>query len=317
MRIAVLGSGSIGGYYGALLAKGGHDVVFIARGAHLQALHERGLTIRAPAGEWTIPVAAVADARSVDPVDLVLFSVKSYDTEAAARALPPLMGRGTAVLTLQNGLDNAAAVGAVVGPGAVLSGAVYVALQLGGPGVVRHTGGDGKIVFGERGGAVTGRARRIATAFQLAGIPHALSSEIERVLWEKFLFITGIGAVTALARSGIGPLMASPEGRALVAASSGEVAAVGRAEGHLPRPDAVDAVLAQAAALPPEWRSSMARDLEDGRRLEVDALSGAVVRRGTAHGIATPVHQAIAACLSVHQPGAVRRASGPALADVA
>jgi 2-dehydropantoate 2-reductase len=312
MRIAVLGSGGIGGYYGALLADGGHDVVFVARGAHLEAMRQRGLTIRTPGGELTRPVSAVADTRGVEPVDLVLFSVKSYDTALAARSLEPLVTRSTAVLTLQNGLDNAEAIAAVVGAGAVLSGAVYVALQLADPGVVVRSGGDGKIVFGESSGAVTGRIRRIATAFEQSGLPHVVSTDIGRVLWEKFLFITGIGGVTALARAGIGPLLASPEGRALVTASCEEIAAVARAEGASLPAGAVEAVIAQAATVPAPWRSSMARDLEDGRRLEVDALSGAVVRRGLRHGIPTPVHQAIAACLSLHQPSTAEQPATPA-----
>ena len=312
MRIAVLGSGGIGGYYGALLAVGRHDVVFVARGAHLEAMRQRGLTIRTPGGEFTRPVMAVADTRGVESVDLVLFSVKSYDTAPAARLLEPLVTRNTAVLTLQNGLDNAEAIAAVVGPGAVLPGAVYVALQLAGPGVVVRSGGDGKIVFGESSGAVTGRVRRIATAFQQSGLPHVVSTDIGRVLWEKFLFITGIGGVTALARAGIGPLLASPEGRALLTASCAEIAAVARAEGAPLPAGAVEAVIAQAATVPAPWRSSMARDLEDGRRLEVDALSGAVVRRGLWHGIPTPVHQAISACLSLHQPGTAEKPATPA-----
>ena len=141
MRLAVLGSGGIGGYYGALLAKGGHDVAFIARGAHLEALQQRGLTVRTPEGESTIPVKAVADTKSLAPVDLVLFCVKSYDTEPAAQALAPLMARDTAVVTLQNGIDNVEAIASVVGSGAVLAGAVYIALQLASPGVVLRTGG--------------------------------------------------------------------------------------------------------------------------------------------------------------------------------
>jgi 2-dehydropantoate 2-reductase len=302
MRIAVLGSGGIGGYYGALLAKAGQDLVFIARGAHLEAMQRRGLTVRTPEGESTIPVTAVADTRSVGPVDLVLFCVKSYDTDPAARALAPLMARDTVVLTFQNGVDNAEAIASVVGSGTVLVGAVYVALQLAGPGVVLRTGGEGKIVFGELSGALTERAQRIASAFQQSGIPHEVSTDINRVLWEKFLFIAGVGGVTALARSGIGPLLATLEGRALLTTSCEEIAAVALAE-RVPLPaGAVDRVVEQAATLPPQWRSSMARDLEDGRRLEVEALSGAVVRLGRAHGIPTPVHQTIAACLSLHQP---------------
>lgn len=302
MRVAVLGAGGIGGYYGALLARSGHDVAFIARGAHLEAMQRRGLTLRTADGESTIPVTASGDAASVGTVDLVLFSVKSYDTETAARALTPLMTRDTTVITFQNGLDNVEAIAAVVGSDAVLTGAVYVALQLVGPGVILRTGGEGKILFGELSGSLTERVQRIASAFRQSGIPHEVSTDIRRVLWDKFLFITGIGGVTALARSGIGPLLASVAGRSLLHAACAEIVAVGQAEGAHLQPASVDAVLAQAATLPASWRSSMARDLEESRRLEVDALSGAVVRRGITHGIPTPVHQTIVACLSVHQP---------------
>lgn len=303
MRIAVLGSGGIGGYYGALLASAGQDVVFVARGAHLEAMQRHGLTVRTPVGESIVAVTAVADTGSVAPVDLVLFCVKSYDTEPAARSLGPLMARGTAVLTVQNGLDSIDSIASVVGSDAILGGSVYAALQLVGPGVVLRTGGEGRIVFGELDGAVTERGQRIADAFRGAGIPHDVAPDIQRVLWEKFLFIAGVGGVTALARSGIGPLLASPEGRTLLTASCAEIVAVALAEGAPLRGNAVDAVLRQAETLPPQWRSSMARDLEDTRRLEVDALSGAVVRRGLKHGVPTPIHQAIAACLSLHQPG--------------
>src|SRR6266480_4372212 len=166
MRIAMLGSGGIGGYYGALLAKGGHDVAFIARGAHLEAMRRRGLTVRTPEGESTLPVTAAADTSTIGPVDLVLFCVKSYDTEPAAQALAPLMTHDTAVLTLQNGLDNVEAIASVAGSEALLAGAVYVALQLAAPGVVLRSGGEGKMVFGELSGDVSERVQRIATAFR-------------------------------------------------------------------------------------------------------------------------------------------------------
>jgi 2-dehydropantoate 2-reductase len=190
----------------------------------------------------------------------------------------------------------------------VLAGAVYVALQLAGPGVILHTGGEGKIAYGELDGTVTDRARQIAGAFQQGGTAHDVSTDISRVLWEKFLFITGIGGVTALARSGIGPIVTSPEGRTLLTASCAEIVAVAQAEGAPLGPTAAHAAVEQAATLPGPWRSSLARDLEDGRRLEVDALSGAVVRRGLQHGIATPIHQTITACLSLHQPQLAARA---------
>ena len=171
MKIAVLGSGGIGGYYGVALLRGGHDVVFIARGSHLEAMRRSGLTIRTASGESVVPVSAVADTRDAGPVDLVLFCVKAYDTGEAADALPPLLGPDTSVLTLQNGVDSAALVSAVAGAGRVLAGAVYVALQIMAPGVIRHTGGDGRIVFGVPGGAATAQAERVAEAFQRAGSP--------------------------------------------------------------------------------------------------------------------------------------------------
>jgi len=248
-----------------------------------------------------VRVTAVADTKTVGPVDLVVFCVKSYDTEPAAQALSPLMARDTAVVTFQNGLDSVEAIIRAAGSEAVLAGVVYVALQLAGPGLVRRTGGEGQVVFGELSGAPTERVQRIANAFQQSHIPHQVSTDINRVLWEKFLFIAGVGGVTALARSGIGPLLASPEGRTLLSTSCEEIAAVAQAE-RAPLPAAaVERVLEQAATLPPQWRSSMARDLEDGRRLEVKALNGAVVRRALTHGIRTPVHQTIAACLAVHE----------------
>lgn len=317
MRIAVVGSGGIGGYYGGRLREAGHDVVFVARGAHLDALRRRGLTVRTPAGESTVPVTAVAETGGVAPVDLALFCVKSYDTDTAARLLPPLMAPHTAVLTLQNGIDNADTIGAMVGLAAVVPGVVYVALQLAGPGVVVRTGGDGRMVFGERDGSMSERIRSIAAAFAAGAIAHDVSTEIARVAWEKFLFITGIGGVTALARAGIGSILGTDEGRALLGASCEEIVAVAHAEGVSLRPGVTEAAIAQAGTVPPSWRSSMARDLEDGRHLEVDALSGAVVRRGRRAGVPTPVHQAILTCLSLHQPTTATQPATGAPATVA
>jgi len=302
MRVAILGTGAIGGYYGALLAKTGEDVFFVARGAHLQALNSHGLTVKTADAESTLRVTAIGNTDAVGPVDLVLFCVKSYDTDTAAASLGPLMTPQTLVLTLQNGLDNVETIASVVGWEAVLVGSVYVALQLVAPGVIVYAGGEGKIVFGELAGGPTERTRRIAEVFQRAGILHEVSTDMPHILWEKFLFITGVGGITALAHSSIGPLLASAEGQRLLTASCAEVDAVAMAEGIQLGRDAVQRTLKQAGSLAPQWQSSMARDLEVGRRLEVEALSGAVVRRGRTYGIPTPVHQAIWACLLVHQP---------------
>jgi len=302
MRVAMLGAGAMGGYYGARLANAGEDVVFVARGAHLQALKSHGLRVKTADAETIVRVTAVGQTDAVGPVDLVLFCVKSYDTDTAAESLGPLMTPHTLVLTLQNGLDNVETIASVVGREAVLVGSVYVALQRVAPGVIVHAGGEGTIVFGELAGGPTERTWRLAEVLQRAGIRHEVSTDMLRILWEKFLFIAGVGGVTALARSGIGPLLASAEGQRLLTASCAELGAVARAEGVQLGDEAVHRIFKQAASLAPQWQSSMARDLEVGRRLEVEALSGAVVRRGRTYDIPTPVHQAIWACLSVHQP---------------
>jgi 2-dehydropantoate 2-reductase len=304
MRIAVVGAGGVGAFYGARLVRAGDDVVFLARGAHLEALRARGLTLKSAGGESTLPVTAVADPTAVGPVDLIFFCVKSYDTSVAARSLPPLMGPGTVVLILQNGVDHVEMIADVVGSERVMAGAIQaLAVQLIAPGVVLHSGGEGKIVFGEPGGGVTPRAEEVARLFRRSGISHEISSAMPRVLWEKFLFIAGVGGVTALARSGIGHLLANPEGRALLAESCSEIVAVAGAEGVDLESDAVNRVLAFAGTFSPDWRSSMARDLEAGRRLEVEALSGTVVKLARKHSLPAPIHQAIYACLTLHQPG--------------
>jgi 2-dehydropantoate 2-reductase len=301
MRVAILGTGAIGGYDGARLANAGEEVVFVARGAHLQTLNSHGLRVKTADAESTWRVTAVGQTDDVGPVDLVLFCVKFYDTDTAAASLGPLMTPQTLVLTLQNVLDHVETIASVVGWEAVLVGSVHVALQLVAPGVIVYSGGEGTIVFGELTGGPTDRTRRIAEVLQRAGILHEVSTDMPRVFWEKFLFITGVGGITALARSGIGPLLASAEGQRLLTASCAEVDAGARAQGIQLGPDAVQRIVKQAARITPQWQSSMARDLEVGRRLEVEALSGAAVRRGRTYDIATPVYQAIWACLSAHQ----------------
>jgi 2-dehydropantoate 2-reductase len=292
----------MGGYDGARLANAGDEVVFVARGAHLQALKSHGLRVKTADAETIVRVTAVDQTDAVGPVDLGLFCVKSYDTAAAAASLGSLMTPQTLVLTQQNGLDHVETIAAVVGREAVLVGSVSVALQRVAPGVIVHAGGEGTIVCGELAGRPTERTWRLAAVLQRAGIRHEVGTDMLRILWEKFLFIAGVGGVTALARSGIAPLLASAEGPRLLTASCAEVDAVARAEGIHLGADAVQRIFTQAASLASQWQSSMARDLEVGRRLEVEALSGAVVRRGRTYDLPTPVHQAIWACLAVHQP---------------
>ena len=300
MRIAIVAAGGIGGYFGALLARAGEDVVFVARGAHLEAIRRNGLTVEGGGGTFTVRGPAAADPAELGPADFVLFAVKAYDTEQAAALLPPLLGPETPVLTLQNGIGHLEQIEKGAGPGRVLAGSVHLAVQIASPGVIRHTAGAGKIVFGEPQGPATDRVRRIAATFQRAGIPHQVSADMPWVLWDKLLFIAGVGGVTALARADIGPLLASPEGLALLHASMVEVMAVARARGVELGADAPDRMRKFASRLPASWRSSLARDLEAGRRLETDALNGAIVRLGRKLAIPTPVHLAIHACLKLH-----------------
>ena len=303
LRVAVVGAGAVGCFYGARLLKAGEEVSFLARGAQLEALRERGLTLRVGTGEAELAVEAVPDPSSVGPVDLVLFCVKSHDAAEAARSLQPLVGPGTVVLALQNGLDHVEVVSEAVGPERVLVGSVQaLAVEIVAPGVVEHNGGEGRIVFGEPEGGSSERTSRLGEVFSRAGIPHELSGRMTRVLWEKFLFIAGVGGVTALARAPIGGLLGNPRGQALLRDSCEEIVAVARAEGVELGPDPVGRVLRFAGTFPPGWRSSMGRDLEAGRRLEIDALSGAVVRRAEERGLPAPVHRVISACLSVNRP---------------
>jgi 2-dehydropantoate 2-reductase len=274
-------------------------VVFVARGAHLEAIRRNGLTVQSINGDFTVRAPAAAHPAELGPVDLVLFAVKAYDTEAAAALLPPLLGPNAPVLTLQNGVEHVQQIGKRIGPERVLAGSVHLAVQIASPGVIRHAAGAGKIVYGEPQGPPTDRVRRVAAAFQRAGIAHQLSGDMWWVLWDKLLFIAGVGGVTALARSGIGPLLASAEGLALLRAVMHEVVEVARAQGVDLGPDATERTLKFASTFPAEWRSSLARDLEAGRRLEVDALNGAVVRLGRVSGVPTPVNQAILACLTL------------------
>jgi len=303
VRVAVFGAGGVGVFYGARLQESGEEVVFLARGAHLEALRPRGLSLRTADGESQLAVTAVSGPSSVGPVDLVLFCVKSYDVASAARSLEPLMEPETVVLTLQNGLDHAELISSAVGPCRTLVGSVQaLAVEITAPGVVEHSGGEGKIVFGEPEGGPSERVRPLSGVLSRAGIPHEVSGEMQRVLWEKFLFIAGVGSVTALAHAPIGVLLEYPEGRALLAASCEEIVAVARAAGVHLDADAVDRVLHFAGAFSADWRASMARDLEAGRRLEIEALSGTVVRRAVQHDLPAPVHRIISACLSLHQP---------------
>jgi 2-dehydropantoate 2-reductase len=299
MRIAVVGAGGTGGYFGGLLARAGEDVTFIARGAHLAVIQAHGLTVKSrTVGDFVIsPANATNDPRSVGPVDLVLFCVKTYDTIAAAETCRALVGPETVILSVQNGIDNAERIAEVVGPGHVIGSLAGVSAFIESPGVISERGAAMFIRIGEFAGDISPRIERIAETLLHAGIPTETTPDIRVALWEKFLFICALSGVTSLTRSPIGSIREYPETWALYGGVMEEVAAVGRAEGVALSADAVDRWTASSLRLPADMYGSMYQDLIAGRRLEVAWLNGAVVYRGEMHGIATPLNFSIYAAL--------------------
>jgi 2-dehydropantoate 2-reductase len=304
MRVAVMGTGGVGGYFGARLALGGCEVTFIARGAHLTAIREHGLKVESALGDMHVtPARATDDPAAVGAVDLVLFGVKLWDTEAAAKATMPLVGPETAVISLQNGVRKDEILRAILGERAVMGGACYIAAQIAGPGIIRHSGTLQKLVFGEYGGERSRRAEAILDACRRAGIDAEISADIRRAIWEKFVFLASMSGVTSTMRVPIGPIRSNSQTRAFFHDALREAVAVARAEGVQLPADFADNRLAFGDSLPATMTSSMHNDLERGNRLEVEGLSGDVVARGKAAVVPTPVHRAIYDILVLHAAG--------------
>jgi 2-dehydropantoate 2-reductase len=302
MRIAILGSGAVGGYYGARLARSGQKVSFLARGAHLKAIRERGLMVWSPLGDFTVKAQADDDPARIGPVDLVLLATKTYDNPTALPQLPALVGPSTVVMTLQNGVDSVDEVAAVVGPERVLGGPTYIATALSLPGLIEQTGTHRRIVFGEAFGdrsQVSARVREIADVLLQADIQAEPVADARVPLWEKFIYLAPFAAFTGAARLPIGPLWADAVIREQFMAAVREVEAVARAEGvALGDSEALAAhVVKYVDVLPPTTRSSLLIDLQAGKRIEVESLPGSVVRRGRAAGVPTPIMAGLYAAL--------------------
>jgi 2-dehydropantoate 2-reductase len=301
MKFAILGSGAVGGYYGARLARAGHAVTFIARGAHLAAIRERGLEVRSPMlGDFTVRAPAEEDTARIGPVDVVIVAVKTYDNATALALLQPMVGEHTTVLTLQNGVDSAGEIAQIVGEGPVLGGATYIATALGPPGVIEQTGTHRRIVFGEVFGALprmSERVRRIHDALAGADIQAEAVEDGRVPIWEKFIFLVSLAGFTGAARLPIGPLWADPTIRACFLEACREVERVARAEGVPVAPDVVDRLSAYIAGIPGSMRSSLLIDLSQGRRIEVEALQGSVVRRANNAGVPVPIMSTLYAVL--------------------
>lgn len=306
MRFAFLGAGAVGGFYGALLARQGHDVSFVARGAHLDAIRSQGLRVVGPLGDFTVRTGAESDPARIGPVDVAVLAVKTYDNATAIPMIRPLMGPATTVLTLQNGVDSAEDVAAVVGEAATIGGATYIATAIDGPGVIRQTGTHRRVVLGEyfgQTGGVSDRVRAIEQAMQGADIHAEAVADAREAIWEKFTYLAPFAAFTGAARLPIGPIWADDYCRALFVDAVEEVARVGRAHGIKLPDDQRRRIEEYAAKLPPSTRSSLLIDLSQGKRIEVEALQGSVVRRGRAVGVPTPIIGALYATLKLHAQG--------------
>ena len=307
MRIAVMGAGGVGGYFGARLGVAGHDVAFIARGRHLAAMRERGLTVKSALGDIGLPRPAVTDdPASLAPADVVLFAVKLWDTESAADAIRPLLANGGVVIPFQNGVESIERIGAVVGADRVLGGVAYIAATIGEPGVIVHTGTMARLRFGPVHATQRPVAEALHAACKSAGIEAELSADIRRALWEKFVFLAAFSGLTSVARQPMGILRGDPDLRAALEAAIGETWAVGRANGVALADDFAAQQMKFAEGLPAEMKSSMLNDLVAGNRLEAPWLCGAVARMGNAAGVATPVNATLFAALKPYCAGAAR-----------
>ncbi len=290
MRIAIMGTGGVGGYYGGLLAAAGQDVSFIARGAHLQAIREKGLQVKSVHGNFTVsPAKATDHTLEVGPVELVVVATKTYHTDEAAQAIPPLLGVNTVVISLQNGIDAAERIGSAVGMEHMLGGATWLSAAIEAPGRIGQYSQFRRIALGELDGRITPRAEAVASVLAITPAVVELVPDIKQVLWTKFVFIAAISALGGLTRVAIGEYRHVPEAREVLAEALAEVVAVAEATGVTLAGDIIGKTLAFIDASAPDIRPSMQRDLEAGRRSELESLIGIVVRLGHEQGVPTPV----------------------------
>jgi 2-dehydropantoate 2-reductase len=304
MRIAVMAAGAVGGYFGARLAAAGHDVAFIARGAHLEAIRQHGLKVESQLGNLHLKsVQATSDPAEVGPVDIVLFAVKLWDSETAAALARPLVGPNTRVITLQNGVDSVERLAPILGADQAVVGSAYIATVISAPGVVTHTSPFARMAFGRVDGKPDAALKAFADAAQAAKIDISLTETMNRERWQKFVFLVGLSGATASTRKPLGPILKDPDTRAFFHNLMREVVAVGRAKGVPLPPDYADDRMKFAEASPASFKASLLHDLERGNRLEVDWLAGKVVELGRALGVPTPANDAAYAVLKLHRMG--------------
>ena len=310
MKFAILGSGAVGGYFGAKLARAGQDVTFIARGAHLEAIRANGLAVKSPTlGDFHVRAAAESDTTKIGPVDVVMVAVKAYDNATALPMLTPMIGPDTVVLTLQNGVDSVNEVAAVVGEAHVLGGTTYVATALEGPGLIVQTGVHRSIIFGEVFGEhrqVSPRVQAIADIFATADIQVTPVADARVPIWDKFVYLVAFSGFTGASRLAIGHLWKFPHVQEMFYATSREIAAIAQAEGVTISANRFDTLKDYMDHIPPTTRSSLLIDLEQGKRIEVEALQGAAVRRAQRLGVPVPITATLYAVLKAWETGPVK-----------
>lgn len=310
MRFAILGSGAVGGYFGAKLARAGQDVTFIARGAHLEAIRAKGLDVKsAKLGDFNVRAAAESDTTRIGHVDVAIVSVKAYDNATALPMLRPLIGPDTVVLTLQNGVDSVDEVAAVAGERHVLGGTTYVATALEAPGLIVQTGVHRSIIFGEVFGdrsRISPRVQAIADIFPAADIQVTPVADARVPIWDKFVYLVAFSGFTGASRLAIGRIWKYPHVQEMFYAASREIAAIAKAEGVTISADRFDTLKEYMENIPPTTRSSLLIDLEQGKRIEVEALQGAAVRRAKKHGVPVPITSTLYAVLKAWESGPVK-----------
>lgn len=289
MKIAIMGTGGVGGYYGGLLAKQGHEVTFIARGEHLQAIQKNGLQIKSIHGDFSVsPATALADPTKVGAVDFVLVCVKTYDTESVAQKLIPLVGAQTTVLSLQNGIDAAERTGKVIGEDHVIGGATWISSAVESPGVIKQVSQFRRIVIGELSGDISPRVETLVEAFRPTGVTIEASDDIRKILWTKFVFISSASSLGSLTHLPMGEYRAVPETRAMILSLMKEVEAVARAQRISLDVDVVQKSLEFMDGAAPHMKASMQLDVEAGHKSEIEAMIGVIGRKGRELGVPTP-----------------------------
>ena len=300
---AIMGSGGVGGYFGARLAQAGYTVTFVARGAHLQAMRNAGLTIEGPVESFRVETMATDEPADIGPVDFVLFCVKLWDTEDAAKVCEPLIGPDTAVVSLQNGVDSEDMLAAILGKEHVIGGVAEIAASISAPGRIHKLSPFHVVRFGELDLKKSERAVQLENCLADAGVQVFHSDDIHADIWTKFIFLVGLSALTTLLRTSIGPIRGDVDTRALFKQVMNETFAVARAKGIVLPDDTIAQRMRFLDKLPFDMRASMAIDLNLGRRLELPWLSGAVARLGAELNVETPANSFVTTALKLHVMG--------------